>query len=60
MINVLLNNGRQIDAVNLAFEFGLTEQFSPVSLLKSYLIDAKKVSSPVRNGNTSSTVQVCS
>lgn len=57
VINVLLNNGRQIDAVNLAFEFGLTEQFSPVSLLKSYLIEAKKVSSPVRNGNTSSTVQ---
>lgn len=57
VINVLLNNGRQIDAVNLAFEFGLTEQFSPVSLLKSYLIEAKKVSSPARNGNTSSTVQ---
>lgn len=57
---MLLNNGRQIDAVNLAFEFELTEQFSPVSLLKTYLVEAKKVSSPVKNGNTSPTVQVCS
>lgn len=57
---MLLNNGRQIDAVNLAFEFELTEQFSPVSLLKSYLIEAKKVSSPVKSGNTSPSAQVCS
>ncbi|KAL6978905.1 hypothetical protein U1Q18_020571 [Sarracenia purpurea var. burkii] len=57
VINVLVNNGRQIDAVNLAFEFDLTKQFSPVSLLKSYLMEAKKVSSPVKTGNASSPVQ---
>ncbi|GFZ13365.1 FRIGIDA-like protein [Actinidia rufa] len=57
VINVLVNNGRQIDAVNLAFEFELTEQFSPVTLLKSYLNEAKKVSSPVKKGNTSPSVQ---
>ena len=57
---MLVNNGRQIDAVNLAFEFELTEQFSPVTLLKSYLNDAKKVSSPVKMGNTSPPVQVSS
>lgn len=56
---MLLNNGRQIDAVNLAFEFELTEQFLPVSLLKSYLFEAKKVSSPVKSGNTSPSAQVC-
>ncbi|XAR60870.1 hypothetical protein NMG60_11034406 [Bertholletia excelsa] len=57
VINVLINSGRQIDAINLAFAFELTEQFSPVSLLKSYLAEAKKVSSPVRCGNASPTVQ---
>ncbi|KAM7496304.1 hypothetical protein LguiA_020718 [Lonicera macranthoides] len=56
VINVLINNGRQIDAVNLAFAFELTELFCPVSLLKSYLTEASKVSSPVKSGNSSPTV----
>lgn len=59
MIDVLVKNGRQIDAVNLAFAFELTEQFSPVLLLKSYLSEATKVSSPVKSGNISSVGQVC-
>ncbi|KAI9178397.1 hypothetical protein LWI28_025965 [Acer negundo] len=53
VIVVLVNSGRQIDAVNLAFAFELTEQFSPVPLLKSYLKEARKASSPVKVGNTS-------
>lgn len=53
MIDVLIKNGRQIDAVNLAFAFELTDQFEPISLLKSYLSDAKKLSSPARSGNAS-------
>ncbi|GLT94326.1 hypothetical protein SLE2022_120720 [Rubroshorea leprosula] len=57
VIEVLVNNGRQIDAVNLAFAFELTEQFSPVPLLKSYLKDARKVSSPIKPGNTSPPAQ---
>ncbi|CAK9309862.1 unnamed protein product [Citrullus colocynthis] len=57
VIEVLVNSGRQIDAVNLAFAFELTEQFSPVPLLKSYLKEAKKVSSPVKPGNASHTAQ---
>ncbi|CAK9139448.1 unnamed protein product [Ilex paraguariensis] len=60
VIDVLVNNGKQIDAVNLAFAFELTGQFSPVSLLKSYLTEAKKVSSPVKPGNTSPTMQIIS
>ncbi|XP_020238292.1 FRIGIDA-like protein 3 [Cajanus cajan] len=56
VIEVLVNNGRQIDAVNLAFAFDLTEQFSPVSLLKSYLKDARKASSPVKSVNSSPTM----
>ncbi|KAK4717628.1 hypothetical protein R3W88_015966 [Solanum pinnatisectum] len=51
VIDVLVNNGRHIDAVNLAFAFELTDKFSPVSLLKSYLNEASKVSSPVKSRN---------
>ncbi|KAK4369237.1 hypothetical protein RND71_013029 [Anisodus tanguticus] len=56
VIDVLVSKGRYIDAVNLAFAFELTEQLSPVSLLKSYLNEASK-SSPVKSGNASPTVQ---
>ncbi|XP_031121689.1 FRIGIDA-like protein 3 [Ipomoea triloba] len=50
VINVLVNIGRQIDAVNLAFAFELTEKFPPVPLLKSYLNEASKA--PGKSGNT--------
>ncbi|KAL3616283.1 hypothetical protein CASFOL_039673 [Castilleja foliolosa] len=53
VIDVLVKNGRQIDAVNLAFAFELTDQFCPVSLLKSYLSEAKKATSALKPGNTS-------
>lgn len=56
VIDVLVNNGRQIDAVNLAFSFELTEKYSPVSLLESYLTEARKATSPVKSANAS-TVQ---
>ncbi|KAI3461784.1 hypothetical protein Pfo_018447 [Paulownia fortunei] len=58
VIDVLVKNGRQIDAVNLAFAFELTDQFSPISLLKSYLSEAKKVPLAVKPGNTSSGASV--
>ncbi|TKY68783.1 FRIGIDA protein 3 [Spatholobus suberectus] len=58
VIEVLVNSGRQIDAVNLAFAFDLTEQFSPIPLLKSYLKDARKVASPVKNVNSTPTAQI--
>ncbi|XP_022758826.1 FRIGIDA-like protein 3 [Durio zibethinus] len=58
VIEVLVNNGRQIDAVNMAFAFDLTEQFSPVPLLKSYLKEARKASSPVKHGNASTSAQI--
>lgn len=60
VIDVLIYNGRHIDAVNLAFAFELTQQFPPVSLLKSYLNEASKASIPLNSGNASPTVQVCS
>lgn len=55
---MLVNNGRHIDAVNLAFAFELTEQFCPVTLLKTYLAEAVKVPSTVKAGNASPTAQV--
>ncbi|KAK3406187.1 FRIGIDA-like protein 3 [Eucalyptus grandis] len=58
VIELLANSGRQIDAVNLAFAFELTNQFSPVPLLKSYLKDVKKFSSPVKPGNSSPSGQI--
>ncbi|MCD9559243.1 hypothetical protein HAX54_017101 [Datura stramonium] len=57
VIDVLVSKGRYIDAVNLAFAFELTARFAPVSLLKSYLNEASKASSPVKSGNASPTVQ---
>ncbi|CAL0329530.1 unnamed protein product [Lupinus luteus] len=57
VIEILVNSGRQIDAVNLAFAFDLTGQFSPVPLLKSYLNDARKAS-PVKSVNSSPTAQI--
>lgn len=57
VIDVLVNSGRHIDAVNLAFAFELTEQFAPVTLLKSYLAEAVKVPSTAKAGNSSPTAQ---
>ncbi|OIW18853.1 hypothetical protein TanjilG_25296 [Lupinus angustifolius] len=57
VIEILVSSGRQIDAVNLTFAFDLTEQFSPVPLLKSYLNDARKAS-PVKSVNSSPTAQI--
>ncbi|CAL1393074.1 unnamed protein product [Linum trigynum] len=57
VIEVLVNSGRQIDSVNLAFAFELTDQFLPVPLLKSYLKDAKRSSPPAKPGNAASPVQ---
>ncbi|PKA66720.1 Protein FRIGIDA [Apostasia shenzhenica] len=44
LIEALINNGRQLDAVNLAFALELTEKFAPVPLLKSYIKEVRKVS----------------
>ncbi|XP_057782876.1 FRIGIDA-like protein 3 [Salvia miltiorrhiza] len=53
VIDVLIKNGRHIDAVNLAFAFELTNQFPPISLLKSYLYEARKAPSAPKSGNLS-------
>ncbi|KAG6513783.1 hypothetical protein ZIOFF_024120 [Zingiber officinale] len=44
LIELLQNSGRQIEVVNLAYAFELTEQFAPVPLLKEYLKEARRIS----------------
>ncbi|XWS17238.1 hypothetical protein CRYUN_Cryun33cG0050800 [Craigia yunnanensis] len=52
IIDELIKNGKEIEAVYFATEAGLTERFSPVSLLKSYLRNSKKNATNVlKNGN---------
>jgi hypothetical protein len=58
VIGVLVESGRPIDAINLAYAFGLTEQFEPVQLLKAYLRDVKKVSHATMNVKMSPGAQV--
>ncbi|KAJ6731436.1 FRIGIDA-LIKE PROTEIN 3-RELATED [Salix purpurea] len=54
IIDELVKNGKEIEAVYFASESGLTKRFSPVSLLKSYLKNSKKITTTVlKNGNYS-------
>jgi hypothetical protein len=53
-----VDSGRPIDAINLAYAFGLTEHFEPVQLLKAYLRDVKKVSHATKNVKMSPGSQV--
>ncbi|KAF0915278.1 hypothetical protein E2562_035222 [Oryza meyeriana var. granulata] len=56
VIGVLVENGRTIDAINLAYAFKLTDQFEPVELLKAYLKEVKSVPH-VKTGKISPAVQ---
>ncbi|KAJ6856969.1 hypothetical protein NC651_038610 [Populus alba x Populus x berolinensis] len=54
IIDELVKNGKEIEAVYFASESGFTKRFSPVSLLKSYLKNSKKITTTVlKNGNYS-------
>ncbi|XP_034690274.1 FRIGIDA-like protein 3 [Vitis riparia] len=50
VIEVLVNGGRQIDAVHFVHAFELTERFPPVPLLKTYLKDLRR-NSQGKGGN---------
>ncbi|KAI7734603.1 hypothetical protein M8C21_025398, partial [Ambrosia artemisiifolia] len=47
MIEELISRGQQVDAVHFIHEVGLVDRFPPVSLLKSFLKDAKKVATTI-------------
>lgn len=47
-----MKNGKEIEAVYFAAESGMTDRFSPATLLKSYLGNAKKNAQTVlKSGN---------
>lgn len=52
VVELLINGGRQIDAVRFIHAFQLTESFPPVPLLKTYLKDLRR-NSQGKGGNTS-------
>lgn len=55
-----MKSGKEIEAVYFASESGLTERFSPVSLLKSYLHNSRKNATTIlKNGNYSTAATVC-
>ncbi|EEF48280.1 FRIGIDA-like protein 4a [Ricinus communis] len=54
MIDELVKNGKEVEAVYFASESVLTEKFPPVSLLKSYIKNSKKITATIlKNGNFS-------
>lgn len=60
IIDELVKSGKEIEAVYFASEAGLTERFSPVSLIKLYLKNSKKNASTIlKNGNNSMATIVC-
>ncbi|KAJ9688470.1 hypothetical protein PVL29_014235 [Vitis rotundifolia] len=60
IIDELVKSGKEIEAVYFASESGLTERFSPVSLLKSYLHNSRKNATTIlKNGNYSTAATVC-
>jgi hypothetical protein len=60
IIDELVKSGKEIEAVYFASEAGLTERFSPVSLIKLYLKNSKKNASTIlKNGNNSMAAIVC-
>lgn len=55
-----MKNGKEIEAIYLASESGLTKRFSPVALLKSFLQNSKKNASNIlKNGNNNLSAMVC-
>ncbi|GFP91221.1 frigida-like protein 1 [Phtheirospermum japonicum] len=48
VIQKLIGKGKQLLALKFIFEFGLTDEFPPVPLLKAYVMDSKKIAQKVR------------
>eukprot|EP00252_Welwitschia_mirabilis_P018971 TRINITY_DN4267_c0_g1_i1.p1 TRINITY_DN4267_c0_g1~~TRINITY_DN4267_c0_g1_i1.p1 ORF type:complete len:581 (+),score=122.00 TRINITY_DN4267_c0_g1_i1:196-1938(+) len=58
LVETLVKSGKQVEAVNFAYAFGLTENFPPVPLLKEFLKDAKKAcQASLKSGNNSTAAQ---
>lgn len=58
VIESLVKDGKQIEAITFATEFGLLDHFEPVPLLKAYLRDARKaVQNTLKGGNNATAAQ---
>ncbi|KAH7301715.1 hypothetical protein KP509_23G038800 [Ceratopteris richardii] len=58
LIEELIKDGKQLEAITFATEFGLLERFQPVPLLKAYLKEAKKAfQNTLKAGNNSTAAQ---
>jgi hypothetical protein len=55
IIERLIKDGKQMEAISFAIEFELLDRFPPVSLLKSYLKDARKVTQNTQKGGYNAT-----
>lgn len=51
-VEKMSSSGKQIEAIQFIYEFGLVEKFTPVPLLKAYLKDEKKVSEELAKKGT--------
>lgn len=59
IIDELVKSGKEVEAVYFATEFGLTEQFAPVPLLKSHLKNIRKNANAIsKNGKYSAAAVV--
>ena len=51
IIERLIKDGKQMEAISFATEFELSDRFPPIPLLKSYLKDARKVVQNTQKSN---------
>jgi hypothetical protein len=59
IIDELVKNGKEIEAVYFASESGLTERFQPIKLLESYVRNYKNnIATILMNGNNSQAATV--
>lgn len=59
IIDELVKNGKEIEAVYFASESGLTERFKPIELLNSYVRNYENnVATILKNGNNSQAATV--
>lgn len=59
LVQKLIDNGKQLLAVKFIFEFGLTDKFQPVPLLKDHLLECKKITKDIcKDGKNSIKAQV--
>lgn len=60
IIDELVKNGKEIEAVYFAYEAGLTEQFPPIPLLKTHLSNSRKIANNIsKKGKYSMSAVVC-